>query len=268
MTALNHMQSLPFRGSQLPVFDVGSGPSLGYLHGIVGNPAVPEFVQILASHGRRVVGPSLPGFSGSQPCEGLRTVYDWVAALSEIVDGAGLAGKTVVASSIGAMLALELAAVRPEAFDRLILVSPMGLWDDADPVKDLFANTLSEERQLLTQEVSRTASFYDGDSAAEPAALVQHSVDRFVTRSTVASLIWPLPEFGLSSRIHRVKCPVTLIWGEQDRLVPVSYLKRFERLLPRVEGAHVVRSAGHLAELDQPAQIATLIEALTATSLQ
>jgi pimeloyl-ACP methyl ester carboxylesterase len=260
MNQPHSVRMIAFRGTQLPVTEVGSGPPLGYLHGIVGNPVVPALVQALAVGGHRVISPNLPGFSGAEPCEGLRTMHDWVAALSEIVDGAGLAGQTVVACSIGAMLALELAAVRPEAFARLILVAPLGLWDDADPVADLFANTVAEERKLLTSDIACTAAFYDDKHITDPALLVQRTVDRFVTRTTAASLVWPLPEFGLASRIHRVRCPVNLVWGAQDHLVPPSYLERFRKLLPRVEATHILPDAGHLADWDQPQEVSALVE--------
>ncbi len=89
---------------------------MGYLHGMLGNPGVYAVLEELAATGHRVVAPSLPGFTGSSEPEGLRTLHDWVVATSEVVDLAGLAGAPLVASGVGAMLALELAAVRPEAF--------------------------------------------------------------------------------------------------------------------------------------------------------
>jgi len=81
----------------------------------------------------------------------------------------------------------------------------------------------------------------------------------------VASLVWPIPEHGLATRIHRVTCPVTLVWGAADRMVPRSYLERFEALLPNVVGSHVVEGAGHLAEWDRPAEVAARVAEALAT---
>jgi len=248
-----------FRNGHLVVHQVGAGDTVGYLHGMIGNPGVHPFLTALAGRGRRVVAPSLPGFTGSPPCEDLRTLHDWVVAASEVLDVAGITGRTCVASSVGAMLALEVACVRPEAFERLVLVAPFGLWDPADPVVDPFGTTLSTQREMLTADPARTAAFFEAKAGATPEELVDADVERYHTRTAAASLIWPLPEFGLSTRAHRVRCPVTLVWGGADRINPVSYLHRFAGLLPNVVGTHVVDGAGHLAEWDAPVEVAAVV---------
>ena len=258
---MHQNNSVEFHGASLPVIELGEGAPIAYLHGVLGNPAVPEFVSMLAAQGHRVIAPSLPGFDGAQQCEQLRTLHDWVGALSEIIDISGLTGKTIVASSISAMLALELAAIRPEAFNRLVLIAPFGLWDELEPVTDLFATTLTEERALLTAEPAHTASFYEDPAGTDPKSIIERTVSRYLARSTTASLVWPLPEFGLSDRLRRVTRPCTLIWGTEDRLVPPSYQERFSRLLPAVQGSHLVQRAGHLAEWDQPREIAEIVHA-------
>lgn len=118
-----------------------------------------------------------------------------MVATSELIDLTGLTGRPVVASSVGAMLALELAAVRPEAFSLLVLVAP---------------------------------------------------------------LVWPIPDHGLDTRIHRVTCPVHLVWGEADRLAPPPYLDFFAASLPNVSGTSVIAGAGHMAEWDRPDEVAAI----------
>lgn len=250
--------TIAFRGADLVVREGGLGASIGYLHGTFGNPGDHQFLHALSEH-YRVVAPSLPGFDDSSPVDELRHFYDWVSVTSEIVDLAGLAGKALVASSIGAMLALEVAAVRPEAFSSLILIGPLGLWADDDPVTDLFARPQAEERDVLTADPASSAMFYDDDPAMEDVDLVTASVRRYLTRRSVAALIWGVPDHGLAGRLHRVSCPVTLIWGADDRLVPPSYMKRFTDQLPNVAGTHVVDSAGHHAEWDKPLEVAAIV---------
>jgi pimeloyl-ACP methyl ester carboxylesterase len=255
-----------FRAASLAVIEVGEGPTVGYLHGFLGNPGPHRFLSELAVAGgaRRVVAPSLPGFTGSASCPDLRSLHDWVVAVSEVLDVTGLAGAPVVASSIGAMLALEVAAVRPEAFDRLVLVAPLGLWDPADPVADPFGTTLSVQRALLTADPEVTAPFFDDDPSASPAQLVEANVSRYESRTAAASLVWPFAEFGLAGRLHRVTCPVTLVWGAADRLAPPSYLDRFVAALANFVGTHFVAGAGHQAEWDAPAEVASLAAAALA----
>jgi pimeloyl-ACP methyl ester carboxylesterase len=256
--------SASFRSGAIEVHEIGAGPTVGYLHGFIGNPGngSPVLAPLAAAgDGHRVVAPSLPGFDRSSLCEDLRSLFDWVVAVSEIIDVCGLAGEPMVASSIGAMLALEVAAVRPEAFSHLVLIAPLGLWDSATPVADPFGTTLSSQRALLTADPSVTAPFFDDDPSMAGDVLVEHGVTRYTARTAAASLVWPIPEFGLSTRIHRVRCPVTLVWGGVDRLNPPSYLARYANVLADVRATNVIDGAGHLAEWDAPAEVAAIAAA-------
>ncbi len=253
-------RQLPCDAATIDVLQAGDGPLLGHLHGMLGNPGVPPLVAELSVR-HRVVAPSLPGFDATPPATGLRSMHDWVVALGGIVDAAGMAGAPLVATSIGAMLALELAAVRPEAFGRLVLVAPLGLWDDADPVADPFGTTLGEQRALLTADPATSAPFFDLDPSLPAGEQIEEGVRQYVTRRTVASLVWPIPDHGLAARLPRVRCPVTLVWGTADRLCPPTYARRFAEALPAVDGVHLVDGAGHHADWDRPAEVAAIVEA-------
>ena len=91
------------------------------------------------------------------------------------------------------------------------------------------------------------------------AQLIEEGIARYEARTAAMGLLWPIPDFGLDTRIHRVSCPVTLIWGAHDAINPVSYLARYEARLANVEATHVVDNAGHLAEWDQPGLVAELV---------
>lgn len=259
---VGHRQRVGFRGGNVLVDERGSGAAVGFLHGILGCPPGHPLLDALgATH--RVVAPSLPGCTGSDPCSDIRNLHDWIVAVSEIVDLAGLAGRVVVASSTGAMLALELSAVRPEAFAHIVAIAPLGLWDDADPVADPFGATLTQQRELLTSDPGATAAFFDDDPERGADGAIDDGVTRYLTRTAAASLVWPVPEFGLASRLHLVRCPVTIVWGSADRLVPPSYLERFADALPTVAGRHVVDGAGHLVDWEAPAAIAAIVNSIT-----
>jgi len=261
-TGLRSSRTVAFRDGEIAVFELGEGPVIGYLHGMLGNPGAHPFLERLALH-HRVVAPSLPGFMPSPWRADLRFLYDWVVALSEVLDVTGLAGAPMVASSVGAMLALEVAAVRPEAFDRLVLLSPLGLWDDGNPVTDLFAMPSFAQREVLLDDPSRAAAFFEDDLSAPPEVALEHGVARYHTRRAAASLVWPLPDHGLADRIHRVTCPVGVVWGEHDRFNPVLGIDLYGRALPRWVGRKTV-VAGHCLEWDAPEEAALAVEELLA----
>jgi pimeloyl-ACP methyl ester carboxylesterase len=257
------LRTVAFRGNKVAVIDVGDGPVLGYLHGMLGNPIVHPFLGALAGR-HRVVAPSMPGFIPSPPCTDLRFLYDWVSALSEVVDLAGLAGQPVVASSVGAMLALELASLRPGVFERLVVISPLGLWDDEHPVADAFGRPSFEQRSLLLEDPAKASVFFEEDMGADRAAALEHGIARYNTRRAAASLVWPLPDHGLADRIHRASCPVGIVWGEDDRLNPVEGAQTYAARLPHHAGTRTIARAGHCVEWDRPVETAAAVDELLA----
>ncbi len=246
-------------GNDVAVHRAGTGTAVGYLHGMIGTPPGTPILDAMAGAGLAVTAPCLPGFSGSSPSAEKRSIHDWVFHLSSIIDATGLTGGPLVASSIGAMVALELAAVRPEAFDQLIVLAPLGLWDDADPVADPYATTLSAQRRLLTKDPTVTGVFFDDPDGLEGDDLIEYGVARYETRTSAASLVWPIPDHGLSDRIHRVTTPVTVLWGADDAIAPLSYLERWASALPNVASTHTIPDAGHLLEWDQPELVSKIV---------
>jgi pimeloyl-ACP methyl ester carboxylesterase len=70
--------------------------------------------------------------------------------------------------------------------------------------------------------------------------------------------IWPIPDKGLRKRIHRITAPTLIVWGKEDGLTKPLYADEFKRLIP---SAHIemVANAGHMAPMEQPAAVATLV---------
>jgi pimeloyl-ACP methyl ester carboxylesterase len=64
---------------------------------------------------------------------------------------------------------------------------------------------------------------------------------------TTGKFVWPIPDKGLSKRIHRVSAETLIIWGEHDRLVAPVYAQDFAAGIPgsRVE---IVPGAGHVPQ--------------------
>ena len=67
--------------------------------------------------------------------------------------------------------------------------------------------------------------------------------------------MWPLPDRGIGTRLHRITCPSLVVWGEADVVAPVEYASRWpgERVL--------VPGAGHLVEWDAPDAVAGALQA-------
>ena len=244
-------------GVDCRVWEQGAGRPVTFLPGIGGLPHWSSFLEALA-RGRRVVAPSLPGFPGAAALPELDDQLDWLLATHDLLRAAGAAGAAdgdLVAVSVGAALAADVAAVWPDAVRRLVLVSPLGLFDAADPSADIFAQSADGLGALLCADAAR---FEAHVALPEGADRVEWTVQQVRAQEAAARLLWPVGDTRLAHRLHRVTQPVLLVFGEEDRVLPASYRQRFQGSLPQAR-LEVVAGAGHLVDLDAPQVLARLV---------
>jgi pimeloyl-ACP methyl ester carboxylesterase len=247
---------VPVRGHDCRVLEKGTGPALGYLPGAPGLVRWTPFLDRLAER-RRVIVPSLPGFLGAEGHRDLDGILDWTVATVELLEGAGLDGADLIASSVSGMLAGEVAALSRQSVDKLVLIGPYGLYDAEEPTTDAFAVPAAEQASLLCARPDLLADYLAPPS--DPAEAEEFGILLYRASEAAARISWPFGDAGLSRRLHRVVAPTLLVWGSEDRIIPASYAKRFA---DRISGPTEIRSiagAGHLAEVDAPAEVADTI---------
>jgi len=64
----------------------------------------------------------------------------------------------------------------------------------------------------------------------------------------------------ISERLPQIACPTYVVWGQDDRVIPVRDAQRFARLIPDVR-VEVWPDTGHVAMLERPARFNALLEA-------
>ena len=227
----------------------GDGPPVVFLHG-AGGPAWDGFLDDLA--GRfTVYAPSLPGTEGDPDAvREIRGLWELVLHYYEVFDHLDLDAPAVIGHSFGGMVAAEIAATNPARVGRLVLISSIGLWRPEEPVRDWMGLSPEDLGELVFFEP-------DGPLAAELTGLPEEEIarqDEQIRRSWAlacsGAFVWPLPDKGLSRRIHRVRAPTMIVWGEKDGLVPPIYADDFAALIPGSEVLRVERAA-HVPHLER-----------------
>jgi pimeloyl-ACP methyl ester carboxylesterase len=239
-------------GGKCRVWEAGEGQPIGYLAGLGGAPRWSPFLDRLAQT-RRVIVPSLPGFPGSEPHH--RTFLghiDWVSATLELLEVAGLYGADLVAASVGGMLAADAAALAPAAIPRLVLAAPMGIYDVDDPGVDPFAQEMATAPLVLTADLPAWGAVFGPDPNAGMEAMVDGMMEQQRAADAAARITWPFGDRGLNRRLHRLKQPTLILWGQEDQILPPTYAKRFATAMGGAPEIRVIDGAGHLLLIDQP----------------
>jgi pimeloyl-ACP methyl ester carboxylesterase len=75
----------------------------------------------------------------------------------------------------------------------------------------------------------------------------QEQLEAFLLRSqhlaTAGKFLWPIPDKGLKKRIHRIKAPTHIVWGQSDGLVSAVYAQEFQKRSPGAEVTILPRCA-------------------------
>ncbi|WP_164017699.1 alpha/beta hydrolase [Pyxidicoccus trucidator] len=195
-------------------FDLGQGEDACLLlHGFTGSPwDVRPLGEALAARGMRVVAPRLPGH-GTTPQALLHVTWrDWQAAADSAL--AGLHGHRsifVAGLSMGALLALGLAARHPETVRALALVAP--------------AVRFRGPRMFLIRQLARTPVLEwarpwaekTGTDISDPEALAEAPI---LPAFPVARLRDLCTLQNLAVRdVAQVRCPTLVAVAEQDHVV-------------------------------------------------
>jgi pimeloyl-ACP methyl ester carboxylesterase len=228
----------------------GSGPPLLYLHAAAG-PIWDPFVEGLCER-YTVYAPHHPGTGETvrESIYAVESLWDLLLIYDEILDALNLSTVRVVGTSFGGMMACEIAAHRPERVTKLITLDPIGLWRDDAPVA---------QYMLMTPEQLVTTLYKHLDSPAVQAALQMPSDPKqvaVVTADLVWALgatgkfVWPIPDKGLKKRLHRVKAPTMIVWGEDDALISPVYAEEFATRIAnsRIE---IIKDCGHVPQVER-----------------
>jgi pimeloyl-ACP methyl ester carboxylesterase len=230
----------------------GKGKPLLYLHS-AGGYYWDDFLDALAED-YKVYVPHFPGTAPGKPDEidRLDHLWDAVLAYDELLTGLGLKKVRIIGHSFGGLLAAELAAQRPDAVKKLVLIAPIGLWREDAPytVADWCALGPDEIMETLFHDPGhpRVVRRMTPPPGEEAAALWQ--VHFIWTLGCTAKLIWPIPDKGLRKRIHRISAPSLVVWGENDRLIPPVYAGEFGRAIDDAEIC-MLPACGHEPPLEQ-----------------
>jgi len=253
----------------------GGGPGLVLLHGWgdsadTWRPLLAE----LGERGRRAIAVDLPGFGAATPLDSGAILPQLDGFATALLDEWAAGEPVVIAgNSLGGCIALRLAEhARGLPLAGVVPVAPAGLempgWFDLverDPiVRRLLDIPIPVPGALVRQLVGGA---YRQLAFANPRAAQRQVVSAFAahhgSRADVARLLASgrrlLPELSAAPfDLAAVQCPVLLVWGNRDRMVPHSGARLVLDALPHTR-VELIDGCGHCPQLEATDRLLELL---------
>lgn len=256
------------------LIDLGEGDPIVFVHGLSGSwpnwlEQLPVFAQ---SH--RVIAMDLPGFGHSPMPEERITISAYARTLDGLLEALGVSAATVVGNSMGGFVSTELAIAFPQRVERLVLVSAAGL--------STYHHRDVERIEPFLRRIAPMIAVYTGWTAAQsdwvarrpglrnlalgfvtrhpsrlPAALAAEQL-RGAGKPGFMEALRANIDYPIKERLPEIACPTLIVWGEEDKVIPVGDASVFEELIPNSRKV-IFEGTGHMAMLERPAAFNELL---------
>ena len=255
-------------GVKLHYTDTGTGSVVLLLHGLADDVHVWDRVAGPLSQHYRVVALDFPGFGQS----GKPTIDYRVATLVDFVDGfldaLHIEHAAMVGNSLGGWVAAAFALARPRRVSALVLVDAAGYADLArtlgpagmralrlasrDDLRYLAPLTFHDPR--YSSDAAIDAGFAERMTAGDGYA-VSRIVEAMGRRDDV-----------LDGRLAGIRAATLIVWGEEDRLIPAAFARRFAH---DIRGARLLMlpRCGHMPQVECPEPFDAALERFLERSL-
>ena len=239
-------------GTALHLSRAGAGPAVLVLHHDIGTPDRLPFYDALAAR-YDVLVPHLPGWGRSERPAWMRHPRDVAAIAQWLLAELGVANVALLGLGFGGWIAAEMAALAPRDFRALALVGAMGI---KPPEGDIL------DQAIVSYLAYPQAGFHNQD--AFHAVYGDVSTDQLeawdIAREMCFRIAWKPYMYSqtLPHLLGGVRAPALVVWGAQDRIVPISAGQAYAKALPHARFASVPE-CGHYVEMEQPEALAALL---------
>jgi abhydrolase domain-containing protein 6 len=227
------------------------------LHGLGTSSStwVGVMAEVLSTH--QVVAPDLAGFGFSElhPPRRFFTLSEHEESLNQLLETMSVKPSVIVGHSLGGWLAARLAAHMGDGLDHLVLIDTAGVfYAGAEELRNDFTIRTSADIRRLTEKMWYRYPWY-----FKP---FRRAIRKDLLRRAVPDLVHAVKRSDFLDALYcQLTMPVTLIWGANDRLIPLEAARLMKE---RVSHARliVLEKCGHVPQLEQPKALRDILRQL------
>jgi pimeloyl-ACP methyl ester carboxylesterase len=222
-------ETVRVRGAELAVFRVSGDSAVGAVELIWahGWGQTHEALLPLAEAMRRAARSvliDLPGFGASPLPPGPWSTADYADAVADWLGGLAPARRIWIAHSFGCRVGLQLAARHPETVGGLFLIAAAGL--------PLQRSISAQARVVLRRWTFRLARRFTPEGPARDRLRARFGSADYRAAGALRPILVKAVGEDLTAAARTVRCPVVLVYGDQDRETPPEIGVRLNRLMP------------------------------------
>jgi pimeloyl-ACP methyl ester carboxylesterase len=278
---MSELSYLELNGDRIAYRDVGHGPALLLIHGMAGSSATWQGIIPQLSKKYRVIAPDLLGHGNSAKPRGDYSLGAFAVLLRDLLDELGVHRATVIGQSLGGGIAMQFAYQHRDYCERLVLIGSGGLGPDLSPLLRVLSapgaefvlpavapqpvlnlgNKLGSWLTSAGIQAPRAGQMWQAySSLSDPAA-------RAAFLRTLRSVVDHRGQaVSALAKLHlTVGLPTLLIWGDRDRIIPISHAYAAHEALAgsRLE---VLDGVGHFPHVEAPTAVADILEDFIAST--
>lgn len=244
-------------GAKIHFLRGGGGRPLVWLHGVEGNQGWLPCHEALAER-FTVYVPTLPGFGVSERPGWLESFFDLARFGLWMLQEMGLERAALAGHFMGGWLAAEMAATAPQVAERLVLIGAAGIKPRHGEILDIF---------LHGSEATRKLAFFKPEQVPNYERLFGRKLSpeerdiQALNRETAIRYCWKpyMHDPSLPALLGRVRAPALLVWGGEDRIVPVECGELYR---DAIKGARLtlIEECGNCPHLERPERFARAVD--------
>lgn len=267
-----HRRTVELPGARVNYVEIGEGEPIVFVHGISGSwqnwlENIPHFARE-----RRVVALDLPGFGASPMPSWEIDIPTYGRLLHDFCEKLGIEGATVVGNSMGGFIAVEAVTAAPGHFERLVLVSAAGIINTWNPEERAVATAwawkvfgphyASRSRFIVSRPRAREfvfRPFMRYPSRLREDLLLEQIESGLKQADGFGDALQAVIRHDIRERLAVVKMPTMIIWGQSDRVIPMSAALSYHRRIPHSR-LEIFERTGHVPQLERPARFNALLD--------
>lgn len=207
----------------------------------------------------KVIAPDLIGYGQSDKPQTDYTSDFFRESMLGFLNALSLQSVFMVGTSLGGEIVAECAATQSSLIKKIVMVSPAGIMKKATPVLDAYTMAAL----YPTHESVKTAYQMMTGKNKE---IDNQSVDNFILNMTrpnakmvfLSTLLGMKNSPVLTERLRLIKAPVLLMWGNEDKMIPIEYAKEFATSIPNCEFV-IMNGCGHTPYQEKSAEFSKIV---------